>query len=145
MPDPRRAAAETLLLLETRRTTVHDVWEGPRAPAETALVLGALRRRGTLDAILASHSTRKLAALKPETRSVLRVALFEMIFMDGTPPHAIVHAAVENVRELGREADVGFSNALLRSILRGRRRLEGGGGGEPRRTIPRDGKSVVFE
>jgi 16S rRNA (cytosine967-C5)-methyltransferase len=144
MPDPRRAAAETLLALETRRSTVHDVWEGPRAPAETALVLGALRRRGTLDSILAAHSTRKVAALKPETRAVLRVALFEMVFMDGAPPHAIVHAAVENIREMGREADAGFANAILRAILRGSRRGEGEGSGEPRRTMPRDGGAVVF-
>lgn len=119
------------------------MWEGPRAPAETALVLGALRRRGTLDAVLAAHSTRKLAALKPETRAVLRIALFEMIFMDGTPPHAVVHAAVENVREMGREADAGFANALLRTVQRGRRRVEGPG--EPRRTLERGGKVVVFE
>ena len=122
------------------------MWEGPRAAVETALVLGALRRRGTLDAILAAHSTRKVAALKPETRAVLRVALFEMIFMDGTPPHAIVHAAVENIRGMGREADAGFANALLRAILRGSRRVEGGGegSGEPRRTMPRDGVAVAF-
>ncbi len=145
-----------LLALETRRTTVHDVWEGPRAAAETALVLGALRRRGTLDAVLAAHATRKLAALKPETRAVLRVALFEMLFLDGAPPHAIVHAAVGNVREMGREADAGFANALLRAILRGSRRVEGGGGGlgssdvtrpgsgEPRRVVPRPGGDVLF-
>jgi 16S rRNA (cytosine967-C5)-methyltransferase len=142
MPDPRRAAADALLALETRRTTVHDVWEGPRAAAETALVLGTLRRRGTLDAILAVHSSRKLAALKPETRAVLRVGLFELLFMDGSPSHAVVQAAVENIRDMGREADTGFTNALLRSILRGRAKREGHG--EPRHTVERDGKTVVF-
>ncbi len=148
MPDARRSAAETLLALETRHTTTHSVWEGPRAAAETALVLGTLRRRGTLDAVLGAYSTRKLAALKPETRAVLRTALFELLFLDDAPPHAVVHAAVENVRELGREADAGFINALLRSTLRGRRRAdaaaEGEGPGEPRRTVPRDGRAWVF-
>jgi 16S rRNA (cytosine967-C5)-methyltransferase len=144
MPDARRSAAATLLALETQHTTVHAVWDGPRAAAETALVLGTLRRRGTLDAVLAAHSTRKLAALKPETRAVLRAALFEILYMDDAPPHAIVHSAVENVRELGRDADAGFINALLRSILRGRRRLEGEGPPEQRRTVPREGSAWVF-
>jgi 16S rRNA (cytosine967-C5)-methyltransferase len=168
MPDARRSAAETLLALETRHATVHAVWDGPRASAETALVLGTLRRRGTLDAVLRAYSTRKLAALKPETRAVLRAALFEILYLDDTPPHAVVHAAVENARELGREADAGFVNALLRSILRGRRRVpggeadlpssggDGGGGdprssddtkpvpGDPRRTVPRDGGAWVL-
>jgi len=107
-------------------------------------VLGALRRRGTLDAVLGAHSTRKIAATKPETRAVLRVALFELLFLDDAPPHAIVHAAVGNVRELHREADAGFVNALLRAILRGRRRVEGAEPGEPRRTVPRDGSAWVF-
>jgi len=120
------------------------VWDGPRPAAETALVLGTVRRRGTLDAILAAHSTRKLAALKPETRAALRVGLFEIVFMDGAPPHAVVQSAVENVREMGREADTGFVNALLRAVLRGRRRVEGEVREEPRRTIERDGKALVF-
>jgi 16S rRNA (cytosine967-C5)-methyltransferase len=144
MTDPRRSAADTLLALETRHTTAHEVWEGPRAAAETALVLGTLRRRGTLDAVLMAHATRKLAALKPETRAVLRAAVFELLYMDDAPPHAVVHAAVENVRELGREGDAGFVNALLRAILRGRRKAEGEGPGEPRRTVPRDGRAWTF-
>ncbi len=120
------------------------MWEGPRPAAETALVLGTVRRRGTLDAILAAHSTRTLAALKPETRAALRVGLFEIVFMDGAPPHAVVQAAVENVRGMGREADTGFVNALLRAVLRGRRRVEGEVREEPRRTIERDGKALIF-
>lgn len=142
MPDARRSAAETLLALETRHTTTQAVWEGPRAAAETALVLGTLRRRGTIDAVLAAHSSRKLAALKPETRAVLRAAVFELLYLDDAPPHAVVHSAVENVRELGREGDAGFTNALLRAVLRGRRKAEGPG--EPRRTVPRDGTAWVF-
>jgi len=144
MSEPRRAAAEALFALETRHTTVHEVWDGPRAAAETALVLGALRRRGTIDAVLKAHSTRKFVALKPETRAVLRVAVFEMLYLDGTPPHAIVHSAVDNVREIGRGADAGFVNALLRAVLRGRRRLDEEGPGEPRKTVPREDGAWTF-
>jgi 16S rRNA (cytosine967-C5)-methyltransferase len=83
-----------------------------------------------------------------------------MLYLDDAPPHAVVHEAVETVGELGREADKGFVNALLRSILRGRRRVDTGGEGgagclgssddarpvpdQPRRTVPRNGHAWVF-
>jgi 16S rRNA (cytosine967-C5)-methyltransferase len=143
--DARRSAAETLLALEVRRATVHDVWEGPRAAAETALVLGTLRRRGTLDAVLRTHSTRKIAALKPETRTALRVGLYEILFLDDAPSHAVVHAAVENARALGREADAGYVNGLLRAILRGSRRVPPAEDADARKSLPRAGTTIVFE
>jgi 16S rRNA (cytosine967-C5)-methyltransferase len=127
--------------LHRRRGTTRQVWHGARPGAETALVLGTLRRRGTLDAILRAYSTRKLPLLKRETLAVLRVALFELLFMSDAPAHAVVHAAVENVKGLGRPQDLGFVNALLRGILRSRRR---GKGGDPRHTLPVDADVVLF-
>ena len=74
-PDLRARAASVLAELHRSRRTTRQVWDGPRAAAETALVLGALRRRGTLDAILQAHSTRKLPLLKPETLASLGLGL----------------------------------------------------------------------
>ena len=143
-PDPRTRAASVLCELHRSRRTTRQVWDGPRAGAETALVLGALRRRGTLDAILKAHSTRKLALLKPETLASLRVALFEMLFLDDSPPHAVVHAAVENVKRLGRFKDLGFANAVLRGVMRGRRNVAAKEATDPRRSLPRDGRAILF-
>ncbi|MHC4134025.1 MAG: transcription antitermination factor NusB [Planctomycetota bacterium] len=130
--------------LHRSRRTTRQVWDGPRAGAETALVLGALRRRGTLDAILQAHSTRKLALVKPETLASLRVALFELLFFDESPSHAVIHAAVENVKRFGRFKDLGFTNAVLRGIVRGRRRVAAAEATDPRRSLPRDGHTVLF-
>jgi len=140
--DSRFAAAHTLLEMHRRRATTRQVWDGPRAGAETTLVLGVLRRRGTLDAVLAAHSTRKLPLLKPETLAALRVGVFELLYMDDAPGHAVVHAAVENAKAAGRVKDAGFVNALLRAVIRGSRRVEAGD--DPRRTLPREGFAVVF-
>jgi 16S rRNA (cytosine967-C5)-methyltransferase len=97
-----------------------------------------------LDAVLAAFSTRKIAALKQETRTALRVALYEMLFLDDAPPHAVVHAAVDNVRALGREADAGYVNGLLRAILRGSRRVAPAEAVDPRRSVPRETTAILF-
>ena len=139
--DARSQAASILTELTRRRATTRQLWTGPRAGAETAFVLGVLRRRGTLDAILKAHSTRRLPLLKLETLSALRLAVFEMLFHDDAPGHAVVHAAVENVKASGRMKDIGFVNAVLRNIMRGYRR---DGGTDLRRTLPRDGACLLF-
>ena len=143
-PDPRSRAASVLFELHRSRRTTRQIWDGPRAGAETALVLGALRRRGTLDAVLKAYSTRKLALIKPETLASLRVALFEMLFLDDSPPHAVIHAAVDNVKRFGRFKDQGFANAVLRGVMRGRRSVPAREATDPRRSLPRDGRAIVF-
>jgi len=120
------------------------VWTDLRTGAETTLVLGVLRRRGTLDAILAAHSARRLALLKPETLAVLRSALFELLFLDDAPAHATIHAAVENVRALGRHKDAGFVNAVLRGVQRGCRRVPRAEATDLRRSLPRAEVSLLF-
>ena len=121
MANARTQAAITLVELDRTRSTAKQVWDGPRAGAETALVLGTLRRRGTLDAILAAYSARKLPLIKPATLTALRVALFELLFMDESPDYAVVNAAVETANHFLRHKDRGFLNAVLRNILRGRK------------------------
>jgi len=142
--DARILAVKTLTELHRGRKTTRQVWEGARAGAETTLVLGVLRRRGTLDAVLQAHSTRKLALLKPSSLAVLRAALYEILFMDGAPPHAVVHAAVQNVKGCGRPQDAGFVNALLRAILRGSRRAPPEEATDLRRSLPRGSVSLLF-
>jgi 16S rRNA (cytosine967-C5)-methyltransferase len=142
--DARLKAIETLLELERRHVTAKQLWQGPRPGAETALVLGVLRRRGTLDAILKTYSSRRLPLLKPPTLTALRVGLFELLYLDDAPSHAVVSSAVESARFLGRHGDLGFVNALLRSILRGSRRVDPQEVSDLRRTLPRENLSILF-
>lgn len=95
------------------------------APAERPLFFeiasGVVRRRLTLDAILAAWTPRGLDRVEPAVRSVLRVALYQILFLDRVPPHAIVHDAVAMTRERAK----GIVNAIARGILRGSARVEG--------------------
>lgn len=137
----RCQAARVLCEIHGKGGAAKDLFEGPRAGAETALVYGVLRRRGTLDAVLSAHSTRRLPLLKPPVLACLRAALFEILYHDNAPVHAIVSEFGECLRAMERPQDVGFMNALLRGILRGSSR------GEPadaRRTIPRGAFAITF-
>jgi 16S rRNA (cytosine967-C5)-methyltransferase len=144
LSDPRNKAAHVLSEMHRRRSTTRAVWDGPRTGAETSLVLGVLRRRGTLDAVLAAHATRRLPLLKPETLAALRVGLFELLFQDGAPPHAVVNAAVSYTKDAGRLKDIGFVNAALRAIVRGSRRIPAAEATDARRTLPRGDTAIRF-
>lgn len=143
--DARRQAAALLVDLHRRGGTARDRWDEERSAAETSLVLGTLRRRATLDAILARHSSRRLSLIKPETLACLRVGLFEILFHDDAPAHAVVGAAVHNTKSFKRFADAGFVNALLRGILRRARKVQPAGNADARRTLPRETTRWEFD
>ena len=95
----------------------------------TALVYGATRHRMTLDALAKVSSGRKTidSGLLP----ILRVALYQLIYLTKIPPHAAVNEAVEEARRSAPKA-AGFVNAVLRGV----QRLEGGPHQLPRPGLP---------
>lgn len=80
------------------------------------LVLGVVRRRPTLDWLLARRTEGRRQ--RPEVRTVLHVGLYQLLFLDRIPPHAAVHETVELARSVGLSAQTGFVNAVLRGLLR---------------------------
>jgi 16S rRNA (cytosine967-C5)-methyltransferase len=140
----RFEAARNLYSFETQHTTAKQQWSAERGGAETALVLGVLRRRGSLDAVLSCYSTRKLSLIKPQTRVVLRTGLYELLFMDDSPVYAVVNAAVDSLRALGRPQDSGFLNAMLRGIDRAAKRVALDEATDLRRALPREDFAWYF-
>lgn len=87
----------------------------------TEIVMGVLRWRGKLDAQLREHIGRDLAGLDPAVRTALRMGLYQILFLTRTPPFAVVHDAVELVKQTSETTHAaGFVNAILREILRRR-------------------------
>ena len=84
-----------------------------RSPV-TRLTMDTLRWVPFADGLLRSASSRPLAELDPFVRSVLRVAVTELV--TGGAPHAVVDSAVEAVREGGSPHAAGFVNAVLRRV-----------------------------
>lgn len=87
--------------------------EGPDRGLAWNLVLGVLRWRGSLDALLEPRLSQGVSGLDPTVRAVLRAGLFDAL-LTRTPPHAAVHQAVEVAREVGAVRASRLVNAVLR-------------------------------
>lgn len=74
------------------------------------LVLGVLEKRGILDYAIKQLSDK---TAKRKVRQILRLALFQILFMDRTPKHAIVDEAVSLCKKIAPQ-NAGYVNAVLR-------------------------------
>lgn len=80
----------------------------------SALFYGVIERRLTLDHRLTALSSRPLSEIDEHTSAVLRLGLYQLIFMDKIPHHAAINESVS----LCPRRTSGFVNAILRSHLR---------------------------
>ena len=82
------------------------------------IIYGVLRRRATLNWLLAGHSSRPWKDIPLKTKIILRMSLYQLWMLDRIPDHALVNDAVELAkRELG-EGVSRYINGILRSLAR---------------------------
>ena len=87
------------------------------------LVNGTVKRRGTIDAVLGSYTKAPLKSADPDVRDALRLAAFQLLFLDRVPAYAVVDDSVTLATRTSRRAG-GFVNAVLRRVAAdGRARL----------------------
>jgi N utilization substance protein B len=91
------------------------------APFAERLIEGVQRRRGEIDGLLEAHAegwtVARMAALD---RTILRVAVFELLEGDDVPPAVAISEAVEAASELSADEARGFVNGILGRIERER-------------------------
>ena len=89
--------------------------------AERALAVdlsyGVMKRRRTLDHLIASRLQRPRSQTEPELWQILRLGTLQLL-VGRVPAHAAVHTSVELCRELGQDRWTGFVNGILRNIHR---------------------------
>ncbi|HEX2691152.1 MAG TPA: transcription antitermination factor NusB [Kofleriaceae bacterium] len=78
------------------------------------LVYGVLRHRARLDRALAAHA--ELKRTPPRVVTALRVAAYQLLFLDRVPGYAAVDDAVNAARAAGGAKLAGFCNAVLRKL-----------------------------
>jgi 16S rRNA (cytosine967-C5)-methyltransferase len=88
----------------------------------TELVYGTLRWRGKIDARLNPYLHRPLADVDPLIRNILRLAVYQLLFLDKIPDHAAVNEAVELAKSRSGAKAAGFTNAVLRNFIRRKKR-----------------------
>lgn len=125
----RRLASEILLKVDTQKAYA-DILLDQRIKTQrfqerdrallTELVYGTLRWRGAIDAQLNCHLRLPLAETDPFIRNLLRVTLYQLLFLDKIPDYAAVNEAVQVAKTRGGGKVAGFVNGALRNFLRGK-------------------------
>ena len=84
------------------------------------LVYGTLRWKRRLDHLIAQAADRPLEKIEPALLDPLRIAAYQLFFLDRVPDHAVVHEAVEHARRATHRGGASFANAVLRRLARSR-------------------------
>lgn len=122
---PARAAAFDILLRVDRESSyaselLHSAayarMSTPDHALATELVMGVLRWRSRLDDEITRVSSQKLARLDPEILIALRLAVYQIRFLDRIPARAALHESVELVKRARKRSAAPFVNAVLRKI-----------------------------
>jgi len=81
-------------------------------------VQNILRRRSYLDFLIDQFSNVKIDGMKSSLKNILRLGVYDMVFMDSTPDYAAINESVEIAKySLGsRTGDL--TNAILRNLQR---------------------------
>ncbi len=131
MPDPIRHTALSILnRLECSQHTLDGILD-PTIDATPissrrdrnfiyALTYGTLRWQGRLDWILDQVSKTPVRKMNPKIRNILRLGLFQILFMDRVPASAAVNTAVDLSKTVASQKVTGFVNAVLRNAIRRR-------------------------
>ena len=82
----------------------------------TEIVYGVLRRKKTLDIII-SNFVKDIKFMNKDILNILRVAVYQMNFLDKIPSYAACNEAVEEAKEIS-ENDSKLVNGILRSFTK---------------------------
>lgn len=121
----RTTAFDILLRVERENAYASELLHSPQyarlSSADHALatemVMGVLRWRSVLDQQIAAQSSQPLEKLDPEVLAPLRLAAYQLRFLDRIPPRAAVYESVELVKRARKRSAGPFANAVLRKLV----------------------------
>ena len=80
------------------------------------LVYGVTTWKITLDEIIKKHSKIRIKKISPWILNILRMGIYQIIFLDKVPKSAAVNESVNLSKKYGNKGSVSFTNAILRKI-----------------------------
>ena len=126
--DARKNALNVLNRLNREKKTLDTILsevslDDQRSPRRdralfNVLVFGVLRWRGRLDYIIDYFSNTPLRKIEPAVLNILRLGLFQIIYLNRIPDSAAVNTSVELAKQSANTRAAGFVNALLRKATR---------------------------
>ncbi len=103
-----------------------DAGEGPTNDYTSFLVRGVQQHRARIDELLSSYAAGwTLARMPAVDRNVLRIGLFELLWVEEVPDPVAVSEAVALARDLSTDESPGFVNGVLGALQRDKAGLTG--------------------
>jgi 16S rRNA (cytosine967-C5)-methyltransferase len=122
----REVALETLLAIEKNQAysnlLLNKMIEKHQLSSKdvgllTEIVYGTIQRRDTLDYFL-SPFLKKSSKLEVWVKVLLRLSLYQMLYLDRVPDRAAIYEAVEIVKKRGHKGIASMVNGVLRAVQR---------------------------
>jgi 16S rRNA (cytosine967-C5)-methyltransferase len=89
----------------------------------TELVYGTVKAKQTIDYFLAKFISRGLSSLSPVILNILRLGVYQLLFLTKVPVSAACNQSVELAKKYGHAGTVKFVNGVLRNIARSPEKL----------------------
>lgn len=123
----REAAARVLFAIRE-----NEAWSAPTlkkyaaglsardAGLATTLVNGVLQNQSMCDFYLAHFSKIRMKKVEPRVLDILRLGVYQIVWLDRIPDAAAVNESVRLVRDLchGNKQTIGYINGVLRAVVR---------------------------
>ncbi|MBD1379996.1 16S rRNA (cytosine(967)-C(5))-methyltransferase RsmB [Metabacillus arenae] len=122
----REVAVEALLKIEKNQAFSNlllnsliksNQLDAKDVPLLTELVYGTLQRKMTLDYILSKY-LQKPKKVEDWVKVLLRMSIYQMVYLDRIPDRAILFEAVEIAKRKGHRGISSFVNGILRNFQR---------------------------
>ena len=104
-------------IMATIDRKLHGMSSRDRALAQT-IVYGVLRWQRQLDAYIAHFSETKKARIDPIVLNLLRIGIFQILYLDRVPVSAAVNTTVQLTKSHAPHWVVRYVNGLLRQVAR---------------------------
>lgn len=116
--EAREKALQTLFQLENTELTIEDamshVLEGQNDPFYEKLVRGTTEQLAQIDESLTTKLENwSLDRLPKIERTVLRLAVYELLFMQDAPSRVVMNEAIELCKTFGDDKSSKFVNGVL--------------------------------
>ena len=82
------------------------------------LFYGVVERKLTLEYIISLYSSKPLHKLDKSVVNILKIGVYQLLYMDNVPDSAAVNESVILTKQCGKSSAAGFVNAVLRSFIR---------------------------
>ena len=121
----RSAAFDILLRVEREASYASELLHSQRYDGlsaadhslATEIVMGVLRWRSLLDSEIAAASSQPFSKLDLEVVTALRIALYQLRYLDRIPAWAAINGSVELVKRARKRSAAPFANAILRKLV----------------------------